>query len=331
MVRRSAAWVMMAVGALFITVTFTNHLFSVGPAFDRMSADFRPIMTSQEIATYRGDINNLSAAVSELQTKAMPAIATQLGMTPQAFNAFMGQQFPAVANGLQIVPSATQQFGGVIDVLDNERARFTQADQIPTNWLPAKTIPWTLLFVGIALILAGWATLRGVINGLRFALALAVLLVVLPFGMSLPSKASSADTMNKNLEPVYTQQLITGANASLATLGAMGTEMQAKMLPALAQSLHMSGSQLQGFLATNFPTVAAELAVMPATMTRFGALVSTFSDRLGDYNTLKPVSFVPIVWMIIGGGLVVTIFTGWAFVRPREKEVKLPVQVSKAA
>ena len=65
--------------------------------------------------------------------------------------------------------------------------------------------------------------------------------------MSLPGKADATDTMNSHLKPVYTAELVAGAKQSLAGMQAMGTELQTKMLPALAGMLHMSAVQVQGF------------------------------------------------------------------------------------
>jgi hypothetical protein len=328
MSRKLAAVVMIAVGVTFIAVTVTNHLFTVGPAFDRMSSDFRPIMKSEAIGAYRSDLNGLNAAVSELQTKAIPAIATQLGMTPKAFNTFMAGQFPAVVKGLQTVPAATQQFGGVLSTLDNERARFAASDQIPTAWLPATTVPWGLLGLGILIVIGGAITFVTTGRGVSFALAL--ILIILAFVTGLPGKASSADTMNAHLSPVYTQQMISGANGALGTLQAMGAEMQTKMLPALAQSLHMTQPQLQAFLEANFPAVATGLASMSGALSRFGALVGTFSTRLADYQALKPVSFVPIIWIMIAG-LAIVVLAAATLTGPRGQVVEIPRRGLKAA
>jgi hypothetical protein len=328
MSRKIAGLVMVAVGATFMAVTFANHLFTVGPAFDRMSADFRPVMKSQAVAVYRNDLNGLSAAVAELQTKALPAIAAQLGTTPQAFSSFLSEQFPAVATGLKVVPAATQQFGGVLTTLNNEAARFAAADQIPTSWLPAATVPWALFGLGILVVIGGIATFLTRGRGVNFALAL--ILIVLAFAIGLPGKAASSDTMNDHLAPVYTQQMITAASSSLGALQAMGAEMQTKMLPALAQSLHMTQPQLQTFLQTNYPAVAAGLAGMPAALTRFSSLVGTFAGRLGDYQTLQPVSFVPIVWVMIIG-LAIVVVAAAALTGTRGYVVPMPASRAKAA
>jgi hypothetical protein len=90
----------------------------------------------------------------------------------------------------------------------------------------------------------------------------------------------------------------------------MGTEMQQKMLPDLATQLKMTPEQLNAFFAENFPATSSALSGLPQSMGRFQDLVKTFDGRLSDYNTLKPVSFVPIVWFMLGGGTALFLLGG---------------------
>src|SRR5207302_8792698 len=98
----------------------------------------------------------------------------------------------------------TKQFGGVVGTLAAEQGRFASADAIPTTSLPATTVPWGLLVAGIVLL--GLGIVVAIRPGRVLALvavALGALLVVVPLSLSLPHKASAADTMNAHLKPVY--------------------------------------------------------------------------------------------------------------------------------
>jgi hypothetical protein len=138
------------------------------------------------------------------------------------------------------------------------------------------------------------------------------LLVVVPFALSLPTKAADADQMNENLKPVYTQELLTGAEQSLAVVGAMGTQMTDEMLPALGAQLGMDEATLQAFLGDNMPALAGVIEGMPEAMGRFTALVETFGTHLEDYLVLTEVAFVPIVWTLIVGGAIALAGALWA-------------------
>ncbi len=299
---RVAAGLLVLVGAGFVAVTLAANLFSVGPAFDRLTDDFRPIMTEQAVQADRQGIAALDAAESEITAEMMPALAQQLGMTSEDFSTMMAEQYPAVTAGLAAVPQITPSFSSLVTTLDEQRPYFASADAIPTSSIPATSVPWSLFAVGLLSVGLGvWVWFRP--RGSAVAVTVAgALLIAVPFALNMPHKASDADTMNENLKPMYNQELITQASGALTTLSAMGTEMQQQMMPDLAAQLQMSPEELNAFFAQNFPDTTAALAGLPQSMGQFQDLVTRFDQRLGDYNTMKPVEFVPIVWFMIGGG-----------------------------
>lgn len=301
--RKVVSVLMIVVGLLFVALTLANNLFKVGPSFEGLIGDFRPLLAQQSIDTARQDLAGLTAVSQEFQTKLAPAMSQQLGMTPEQFAGMVSDQFPAVDAGMKAIPQAVPAFGGVLDTLQAQRPLFESADAIPTTNLPATTVPWGLLAAGILSIIVGvmvWFTRRA---GAVLALILGAALVVAPLVLSLPQKAADADQLNKNLTPVYTQTLVDQSKQTLVTLGAMGEQMQTSMLPALATQLKMQPDQLQTFLAQNFPTTASALTSFPTTMKRFQGLVSTFDANLDNFEVLKPVEFVPIIRALIAGGV----------------------------
>lgn len=305
-----AAGLLVLIGAAFVAVTLTVNLFNVGPAFDRMTTDFRPIMTEQAIATDQQDLASLAAAGTEIQNSMLPALAQQLGMTPAQMQQMIGTNYPDVAAGMAALPEIIPSFSGLVTTLDEQRPYFEAADAIPTTSIPATSVPWGLAAVGVlAMGLGVWVWFRP--RGSAVAVTvMGALLIAIPLVLSMPHKASYADTLNDNLKPVYTQQLIDNANGALTTLGAMGTQMQQQMLPDLAAQLKMTPDQLNQFMATNFPDTSAALAALPDAMGRFQDLVTRFDNRLADYNTMKPAAFTPIVWFMIGGGAALFLLGG---------------------
>lgn len=309
-VQKACAALTVLVGLTFIAMTLIVNLFSVGPAFERLTDGFRPVMTQQSVAVARADIGQLAAAGNELQTALLPALAAQLKMTPAQLNTMLSAQYPSFALGLKSIPQVVPGFNGLITTIDQQRPYFASADAIPTNNLPATTLPWGLLAAGVLAAGLGiymWFAPR---IGAVAAVVLGAVLVAGPLMLSLPQKASNADRLNANLKPVYTQTLITQSNASLATLSAMGTQMQTQMLPALATQMKATPAQFQALLAQNFPATATALKQMPTTLNRFQGLVGTFRAHLSDYNTLRPVSLAPIVWVTIGCGIALMLLGG---------------------
>jgi hypothetical protein len=113
------------------------------------------------------------------------------------------------------------------------------------------------------------------------------------------------------LKPIYTQELIDGANTSLAVVGAMGEEMQTKMLPDLATQLGMTADELNTFMGQNFPATAAAMQAMPESMPRFDGFVGIFEANLDNYMTIQPVAFTPIIWILLVGGVLIMLSSGY--------------------
>ena len=312
MPRKISGGLVILVGVVFIVVTLINNLFAVGPAFEEMISDFRPLLAEESLNTARADIAVLDAAGQEFQTAVAPGMAQALGMTPEEFAGMVQGQYPAVAQGMQALPEITATFSGLIDTLDSQRALFESADAIPTNDLPATTVPWIItisallaIAVGVMLFMPGrvWPIA---------AIVLGAALVITTFALSLPQKAADADELNENLTPIYTQELIDGAEGSLVVIGAMGEEMQTKMLPDLAANLGMSPDELNAFMGENFPATAAAMQSMPDSLPRFEGFVATFAMNLDNYETIQPVSFTPIIWMMVIGGILILLAGGYA-------------------
>ncbi|NNC93261.1 MAG: hypothetical protein HKN80_12310 [Acidimicrobiia bacterium] len=302
--RRIAAGVVIVVGVVLLISTFANNLFKVGPDFEEMIDDFRPMLAEESIATARADLAMLGAVGTEFETAIVPALSQQLGMSSEEFVGFTAAEFPDVSNGIAALPEIVPTFNGLIDSLDSQRALFESADQIPTKDLPATTVPWGLFLAGIALIVAGVLLYKPGWLGLASVGTLGVLIVVVTLILSLIPKAADADDLNANLEPIYTPELVAQAGGALATVSAMGTQMQTEMLPVLAEQLGMGGDQLNTFLGENFPATAQALGTLPEALGRFDGLVTNFENNLDNYETLKPVGFSSIIYTLFIGGLV---------------------------
>ncbi len=158
-------------------------------------------------------------------------------MSPEDLNVFMGTNFPAVAAGVGALPEIVPQFTGVVGLLAEQQSNFESADAIPTGSLPASTVPWIILLIGIGAIVVGILMLGNTKQAWLIAVGFGVLVVVFNLALSFLPKSSAADDMNSALNPVYTEELVAGSAQALGVVSAMGSEMQGEMLPALAQQL----------------------------------------------------------------------------------------------
>ena len=140
--RTIAAVVVILVGLVLIGTTVVNNLFEVGPAFEDLIDDFRPVLSDESLDTARTDIASLQAAGAEFQTVVAPTIAEAMGMSADEFGSMVAANYPNVATGMEALPQITETFSGLIDTLDSQRDLFASADAIPTDDLPATTVPW---------------------------------------------------------------------------------------------------------------------------------------------------------------------------------------------
>jgi hypothetical protein len=314
LLRKIAAGVVVAVGLVFIAVTMINSLFTVGPAFEELIDDFRPALADESLAQARSDVAGLDAVGQEFQTAVAPGMADALSVTPEEFASMVQSNYPAVAQGMAALPDITTTFSGLVDTLESQQDLFASADAIPTDDLPATTVPWIITISGIlAIVLGVLLFLPGRLWGI-LTVVLGAALLAGTFALSLPQKAADADKLNENLTPIYTQELIDDANGALAVVAAMGDEMQTEMLPDLAQQLGMSQEDLEAFLAQNFPATAAALQTMGESLQRFQDFVGTFETNLDNYETIQPVTFSPIIWMMVVGGIIIVAAGGYCII-----------------
>jgi hypothetical protein len=140
-----------------------------------------------------------------------------------------------------------------------------------------------------------------------FAIGLA--LVVAPLAMSLPTKASAGERMLNGFQPImqpaqvkttayYYNQVFTPLGqvtpmmsaqnlhkfrAYLQGFGAVQTDA-AKLVPLLAQALHMTPAQVQVLMSTKLPAMAAMLHNLPLMQRDFGSLLGTMSSNVGIFS-----------------------------------------------
>ena len=134
-------------------------------------------------------------------------------------------------------------------------------------------------------------------------------LVIAPFALSLPSKASAGERMLNSFEPIMQpNQVRTTAyfyNDVFVPLGQVtpmlsarnvakfqaymkgfaGTRADAaKLIPILAQALHMTQAQVQALMRAQLPAMAGMLQNLPAMQRDFGGLMGTMQQNVGIFS-----------------------------------------------
>jgi hypothetical protein len=166
----------------------------------------------------------------------------------------------------------------------------------------AKMVLWPILLIGVAMI-------------------------VLPFAISLPSKASAGQKMMDSFHPImqpdqvrqttdYYNQTFVPLRA-VATGGVQAGAEVPHLIAALAKPLHMTPTEVQHFLATDFPAMGGLLGSLPqlapiftkvpSGLDHYRPLVETMRSNVANYAQIDSLmNFNLFTWFfVIPGGLLV--------------------------
>lgn len=181
-------------------------------------------------------------------------------------------------------------------------------------------------------------------------LVIGVALIVMPFAISLPSKASAGQTMMDNFHPIMQQASVTKTanyyNQTFTPLRpvAIGGVAAAGEVPsligALAKPLHMTPAQVQQFLGKNFPAMAALLGNLPKLVPVFTnvppgldhylPLVRTMQANVSNYAKIDSLpNFRLFTWFFVVPGVLLVLLVGWPLVARRgQRAVAAPAHAA---
>jgi hypothetical protein len=153
-------------------------------------------------------------------------------------------------------------------------------------------------------------------------LAIGLALVITPFALGLPGKSAAGQRMLNNFQPIMQpDQVQTTANyydhvfvplgkvtpmmsaqnlakfeAYMKGFSGMQTDA-AKLVPMLAQALHMTPAQVQKLIATQTPSMAAMLQNLPAMRRDFSGLLGTMQQNVGIFSRVPAglAHYMPLV------------------------------------
>jgi hypothetical protein len=133
--------------------------------------------------------------------------------------------------------------------------------------------------------------------------------VVLPFALSLFTRTSDAQKLNNYYRPLMSDQGIKQFGTNLKIVDDAAAELPAVVLPNLAHDLGMSQTQLQAYIAENYPHVAAFIAGTPKLLPLLNpATKAVLAQRKNFHDADQfPVANVPINYgpyaLLVGSAL----------------------------
>jgi hypothetical protein len=153
-------------------------------------------------------------------------------------------------------------------------------------------------------------------------LGIGLALVIAPLALGLPAKAAAGERMMDNFQPIMQPgQVATTAryyNDVFVPLGKVTPVMSArnvarfqgymkgfsgvqtdtaKLVPALAQAMHMTPAQVQKMMAAQFPALTAMMTGLPAMQRDFSGLLGTMQANVGIFSQVPAglVHYTPLV------------------------------------
>ena len=192
-------------------------------------------------------------------------------------------------------------------------------------------------------------------------LVIGALLVILPFAFQMPSRTAAGARMMSDFQPIMQPSQVAKTayyyNSVFTPLGKVAPAINAqtvakfqgyvkgfqgmqtdaqKLVPALAQAMHMTPAQVQVYMSKQFPTFAATLANLPAMQRDFGGfigmmqantaifgqvnaglahykpLVTTMQGNVNDYASVNALpSFRLFTWFFVVPGLLLVLLSGF--------------------
>jgi hypothetical protein len=153
LVRRGVrpAAVTLGAGAVIVALVLALNLPHKAVAADHLVNAFRPVITTTVVTQARHDLGTVAALTTELETKLIPDVATQLNTTPAQLQAGLALQAPAVATALARMPIYSATFIALVNKVDSRVADFRQTKRVRSLTF----LDWLLLAVGGLGIAAG--------------------------------------------------------------------------------------------------------------------------------------------------------------------------------
>lgn len=292
MARRVALILALVCGIFWVAGTLVLSYPDKFRGGERMTDAWRPVFTDDGLAQARTDIDAFSGFANQFSAETVPALATQLGMTAAQFGEFVQANFPDTAAGLGSLDEIVPYFDGVVGGLEANQDEFRLADAIPTKNLPATTVPW--IFIGLGVIVIGVAA-AGLARPARAPIALAgagalgLVAILGSLVLSVPNKAQAVEDTTDDFRTTFSTQGVALARQHMDTVTAFAADVTDGAVPAIATALETTPGALVTGLSTQFPQVGAVLADLPGMLARFDGLVTTLEATSDDFKLLDSV------------------------------------------
>lgn len=250
-----------------------------------MIEDFRPYMTTEKIDEFRGYLDEIDAANTEVAQHRAASPDT----TPRPALAALEGEWPAI----------DADMGDMLATMRSNIGRFRGISALP----PFVLFPWFFVLPGV--ITAGLAIAslnakrRGsaTVRPQRALVAMGLGVILAPLIFQMFSRAPGGADMIDEFRPLMTDQRVATIQGYFLTLGAAEGELRTQLLPSLDPA-DPSGPSLPAARAfsTHWPTISEDMAPMIGTM-------ADNVDNFAAVDALPP--FWAFPWFFVVPGMAI--------------------------
>ena len=310
-VHRAAAAVMVVWGALL--VVFSALGTPKARAAQRLMDSARPLVAPAYLARERALVAEGRAAVQEFDRTALPRLAATLHES----DAQLLASYPDVAAGVAAMPMIFDTTDTSLANLQEHHEDFRDADNFPmphVNRLAESIggMVFGLLFISVGVL--SWQREWPAATGL----GLALLAALLPLAFWLPGEARGVEDMAASLN--LTKETAATTRASFTTVNRFITQLQVQLVPDAATAAGTTPEAIQADVLQGLDRLQAAVRDYPTTVRLFAPDVQLRETAYHDFQSVKGVPVVALVWIFISGSLLVAAAAGaggWATRRRR--------------
>ena len=327
--RRIVAVLAVASGLTLIVFTFLTSAFLRLGDGEQVLDRMRGAASAQGFSAFAAGYTETLNGVNELVAKGYPAFADTYGMQTAQFTAYLESAYPALTYGVATVdalPTLVGPFATGVTALGH--GGFEPVYNTPIKQLPLSSIPWLLLGVGFALVLAGlaaWKFRPRFFVGVVAVIGLAM--VVGPFAMSLPSKADRTARVVALADIGLSPDSVLRSERAVYAAEGMIREFNEGLLPALAKRSGISPAAAHVKLAATTPAFAKLLTDWPTISAGSFGLAENMRASAGEFDEAKGFPFKTAPWLAIALGAGLLLVSGAVLEFGRRRGAATPAGV----
>ncbi len=286
----------LVVGIGMIVAPFVFQMFDRAPLGGDMIEDFEPYMTIEEVARFRGYLEEIGAANAESVEVLHDALVESGAVEASQYDAVLA----SVVNLNERWPAIDADMSDLIDRMEANLDNYAAVAALP----PFPMFPWFFVIPGALIALTAGIALyqrRTPSNRERPALwvlfGLGIAVAAAPVAFQMFDRAPQGADMIEDFRPMMTRERVQSVQGYFVTLGAAEGQLRANALPLFVEA---------GGNPADLRSIGQWSADWPMILTDFNPMVATMSDNVDNYDAVAALpSFDLFPWFFVIPGVLV--------------------------